>query len=1082
MTPGGRNCAVCRSVDEAARDACGGIQLGGRERGAGDDCCRGCPANSRGGLGDHQGAGGAAAVVCRADGADNGIVARCRRRCDATVVGEAHRLAGGVGGGRGALGGAVVDLAQAAQGDRGGGLVYGQGDAGCGRIVVGGGGRCEGDRQGLGSGGQNRAGSRGVDEAAGNARGGLQLGGGESRAVVDRRGSSPGDDRGGLIYREGDAGRGRIVVGGGGRGKGYRQGTGSDGRDRAGRRGIGEGPGYTGRGAQLGGGKRGTIADRRRCRPGNSRGGLGNNHSASSAAAVVGGADGADNGVAPHCSRGSGAAVVGEADRLAGRVGGGRGTLGCAVIDLAEATQGYRGCGFVHRQCDGGCSRVVTAQVGRGEGDRQCLTPDSRNRTGGRGVGEAPSSVSGGFKLGGGKRRAVSYCCRSRPANGRGGLGDYHGAGRAAAVVGGADGADNCVAAGCRRSGGAAVVGEADRLAGRVGGGRGTFGCTVIGLAQVPQGECGYSLVNGQVDGGGDRVVGGSVGRGEADRQGLGSGAQDGAGSRGVDEAAGNARGGFKLCGGKRRAVSDRRGSRPGDGRGGFTVDREGHALRGAVVVDGVGGGEGDRQGLVPGGRNCTASRSVDETARNVCGGVQLGGGERCAGNDRCRGRPGDSRGGLGDRHGAGGAAAVVGGVNGADNGVAAGCCRSGGAAVVGEADRLAGRVGGGRGTLGGAVIGLAQAAQGERGDGLVHRQENAGRGSIVDGGVGRGEDDRQGLSTGDQERAGSGGVGEGPGNAARHCCIELGDGKDRAVVDRCRRRPVDDRGGFAVDCEAHAGGCVVVTRTVGRCEGDRQGLATGGGKYGPGGRGVDETAGNTCRGVQLSGRKCRADHDRCRSRPGYAGRLLCRGGCHINSKPGRCCPCRGIGNGDVNKVGSSRSRGTAQQTAAAESNPRGKCIHGFEGQRSPFRIRGRHLESRLLIQGETGGLLQWSRGRLVPELDVNLELVVGYRVPVTDVDRNRIRDVYLLVGRRPAQGGSPRTHSHTGRCLNQRKAHRIAFTIRRRYLVGEGNAGKGGARCRGHHRGIVAKRCNDGLLRGIGFIAVGGCGRGNIF
>src|SRR6185369_12680783 len=303
------------------------------------------------------------------------------------------------------------------------------------------------------------------------------------------------------------------------------------------------------------------------------------------------------------------------------------------------------------------------------------------------------------------------------------------------------------------------------------------------------------------------RLVGGD-GAG-AGGDGADRGAADGADGRG---AAGE---GYCQAGSGRGAY--RGGAADVNGRG-VEADRTDGLARlvdlqldrgaGVVVLRGVGRYEADVQGLEAAVKHGARGRGVGEDARYGGCGVELGSGKGRAVGDRGRRRPGDDRGLFagGDAAGYRGSGAVVGvarlvggdgagaGGDGADRGAADG---ADGRGAAGEGYCQAGS---GRGAYrGGAADVNGRGVEADRTDGLarlVDLQLDRGAGVVVLRGVGRYEADVQGLEAAVKHGARGRGVVE----DARYggCGVELGSGKGRAVGDRGRRRPGDDRGLFA--------------------------------------------------------------------------------------------------------------------------------------------------------------------------------------------------------------------------------------------------------------------------------------------
>ena len=209
-------------------------------------------------------------------------------------------------------------------------------------------------------------------------------------------------------------------------------------------------------------------------------------------------------------------------------------------------------------------------------------------------------------------------------------------------------------------------------------------------------------------------------------------------------------------------------------------------------------------------------------------------------------------------------------------------------------------RTGDGRATRNGRGIELGAAEWRAVGDGggIGPRDDRRGRGhvDVHRGGrarvvvVVRGEIDIQGLVVaGTKDGTCVRGVVERAedGRAARTGRgVELGAAEFRAVGDGGWIGPRDDRRGRG-HVDVHRGGRVRVAGVV-RGEENMQGLAVAGTKDGTCGRGVDEVAQNTGRGVELGAAERHAVDDGCGVGPGDGRDVK-----HLDVGPGRVGVCR---------------------------------------------------------------------------------------------------------------------------------------------------------------------------------------------
>ena len=151
------------------------------------------------------------------------------------------------------------------------------------------------------------------------------------------------------------------------------------------------------------------------------------------------------------------------------------------------------------------------------------------------------------------------------------------------------------------------------------------------------------------------------------------------------------------------------------------------------------------------------------------------------------------------------------------------------------------------------------------RGRGIHGQRHRSGRRDVVQR-IGRGEVDTQGVGAGAEHRAGRRGVGEGPRHVRRR--VELGHAQGRAVRDRRRRRPTEQRG-RGIHGQRHGGGGGGVACGVGRGEVDLQGVAAGS-QDGTGCRSIGEGPRHVGRGVELGRVQGCAVGERRRGRPGH--------------------------------------------------------------------------------------------------------------------------------------------------------------------------------------------------------------------
>ncbi len=322
-----------------------------------------------------------------------------------------------------------------------------------------------------------------------------------------------------------------------------------------------------------------------------------------------------------------------------------------------------------------------------------------------------------------------------------------------------------------------------------------------------------------------------------------------------VDKRAGHRRGGVKLSAAERGAVSDVRGTGPGDG-GGRLEHVDGGRSAGRVVVDRVGRGEYDQQDVArTRSQEGSGRRQVGERAGDRRRRIKLRATERRAVGDVGRGRPGDGRGRL---------------QNGQRRGVGCGVVVSRVGRREGQREGLRWsrvqdrpeyrRIGEGAGDRCGRVK-LRAAERRAVGDvrgigpgddgGCFHDVDRDGVGlSAVVGRVGGYERDRQDLVRAHTEHgARSRCVGEDTRDRRRR--VELDIVQRRAERDVGRVGPGDDRRRDA-HVDRGGGGHAGVVNRVGRGEGDREGLPRSHAQDRAGGRRVHERAWYRRRRVEL--------------------------------------------------------------------------------------------------------------------------------------------------------------------------------------------------------------------------------------